>query len=186
MGDGHTHGHAHGHDHGTGDRNPHTWLDPVLAQKQVATILQALRQADPANAEAYARNAQAYTEKLRKLDESFRQRLAASKGAKLVTLHDAFVYLAKRYELDYIGYIEAFPETNPSPRQLASLADRMKSRGVKVVFAEEGYSPRMAETLARETDAKVALLDTLEVGEPAADAYLERMEKNLESLSSIR
>jgi ABC-type Zn uptake system ZnuABC Zn-binding protein ZnuA len=174
------HGHHHHHDHG--DRNPHIWLDPLLAKKQAETILAALLQADPDGKPVYEKNARAYFAELDKLHAEFTRVLGSVKERDLVTFHDAFPYLAKRYNLNYVGFIEEYPEKDPTPKQLALLVDAIRSRKIKVLFAETGYSPKLMETIARQTGARTALLDTLEVGVGDAGSYLERMRKNLDAL----
>ncbi|GAB4166645.1 MAG: metal ABC transporter substrate-binding protein [Terrimicrobiaceae bacterium] len=179
---GHSHGHDHhGHDHGGGP-NPHVWLDPVLAKEQAGAILQALIAADPANRSAYKANAAAYFQKLDALDSDFRSAISALRNRNLVTFHDAFPYLAKRYGLNYVGYVEEFPEKDPSPKQLAALVQKIREIQVGVIFAEEGYTPNLLERIAEQTGARVSALDTLEVGVGSPTAYIERMQKNLAAM----
>jgi len=171
----------HHHHHGDGG-NPHIWLDPVIAQKQAANIVAALQKADPANAAAYAENGEAYAAELEALNTEYRATLAPLPNKNLVSFHDAFPYLAARYGLNYVGAIAEFPEKDPTPRQLAALVDKIRELQVGVLFAETGYAPGLLEKIAKETGAKVSSLDTLEVGQGGAKAYLERMRKNLSSL----
>jgi zinc/manganese transport system substrate-binding protein len=178
---GHSHSRAHDHDHGDG-ANPHIWLDPVIAKKQAANIVAALQKADPANASAYAQNGKVYEAKLSALDSDYRSTLAPLPNKNLVTFHDAFPYLAARYKLNYVGAISEFPEKDPTPKQLAALVDKIRSLKVGVLFAENGYAPGLLKKIAGETGAKVSELDTLEVGQGTATAYLDRMGANLESL----
>jgi len=174
---------GHGHHHHQGDGgNPHIWLDPVIAQKQAANIVAALQKAEPANAAAYAENGAAYAAELEALDAEYRATLAPLPNKNLVSFHDAFPYLSARYGLNYVGAIAEFPEKDPTPRQLASLVDKIRELQVGVLFAETGYAPGLLEKIAKETGAKVSSLDTLEVGQGGAKAYLERMRKNLSSL----
>ncbi len=177
------HQHSHeGHDHS--GKNPHTWLDPVIAQIQVKRILETLQQADPERASVYQKNAATYLVKLQDLDQAFRVQIAALPNKNLLTFHNAFPYLAARYQLNYLGSIEDFPEKAPSPKHLASLIQLIKTKEVRVLFAEEGYSPRVLQNIARETGAKIITLDTMEVGDPQPDAYLKRMRANLDALQS--
>lgn len=169
-------------DEGDSGANPHVWLDPVLEKKQAANILAAVEKADPANAAYYAANAQAYAAKLDALDADFRALFAGLKETNLITFHDAFPYFAARYHLHYLGSIEEFPEKAPSPRALAHVVDLIKQHHVTVLFAEEGYEPKLLRTLAAQTGAVVSEIDTLEVGEPDAGAYLTRMRANLDAL----
>ena len=182
---GHDHTHVldreHSHSHGDG-ANPHIWLDPVIAKKQAANIADALQKADPSNASAYAENGKAYEAKLATLDSDYRSTLAPLPNKNLVTFHDAFPYLAARYKMNYVGAVSEFPEKDPTPKQLAALVDKIRSLKVGVLFAENGYAPGLLKKIAAETGAKVSELDTLEVGQGTATAYLDRMGANLESL----
>lgn len=165
-----------------GDHNPHFWLDPILAIQQAETLRDALIAADPEGSEIYQKNANDYIDKLRALDADFREILGPLPSKKLVTFHDAFPYLAKRYDLENIGYLSRFPERDPTPAELAALIDRIRAADVKILFAETGYEPALLQRVATETGAKVSPLDTLEVGELGPDAYLNGMRKNLETL----
>lgn len=186
--DEHHHGAGHHHEHGEchvcGEegRNPHFWLDPVLALQQARTILAALEKADPKNASTYQSNARSYFEELQKLDTEFRETLARLPNKKLVTFHNAFPYLAQRYGLEYVGYVEQFPEKDPSPQQLAALVRLIRKHSIGVLFAEQNYSTHLLERLARESGAVVSTLDTLEVGLGEQQSYIERMRGNLETL----
>lgn len=178
-------GHAHHHDddhHDHGEHNPHIWLDPVLAIQQVETLREALIAADPEGSGVYQENADDYIAKLRALDADFQNILGPLPSKKLVTFHDAFPYLAKRYGLETIGYLSRFPERDPAPAELAALIDGIRERQVAVLFAEAGYEPALLQRVAKDTGAKVSTLDTLEVGELGPDAYLNGMRKNLEAL----
>ncbi len=179
----------HSHDghqcegHGDG-KNPHIWLDPINAQKQVKNILKGLIQADPKNQEGYEANAARYLKELEQLDQEFKTQMEGLKNKNLITFHDAFVYLAQRYNFKYIGCIEDFPSKSPSPQILKATVDLIRKHQVKTVFVEEGYSQRSLQSIARESGAKIATLDTLEVGESEAGAYLKRMRSNLEILKN--
>jgi len=177
------HGHSHAHsDEGENGMNPHTWLDPVIAQQQTKTILAALQKADPANAKTYANRANDYLKELKALDANFRDTLSGLPNKNLVTFHDAFPYLANQYKLRYVGSISEFPEKDPTPQLLAALVDQIKELKIGVLFAEEGYAPELLKKIASQTGARVSQLDTLEVGTGTPTAYLDRMGKNLQAL----
>ena len=61
----------------TGKPNPHAWMSPTNALIYVENIRKALVKFDPANADAYNKNAAAYSAKIKALDEPLRKRLAA-------------------------------------------------------------------------------------------------------------
>jgi ABC-type Zn uptake system ZnuABC Zn-binding protein ZnuA len=178
----HHHDHDHDHSHSAEGENPHIWLDPVIAIHQVRVIEAALIQAAPDHAETFRRNAAAYIAELETLDREFRTAFEAIPEKNLITFHNAFPYFARRYGLNYIGYVEDFPEKDPSPAQLKSLINAIRKNRVRVLFAETGYSPKIFQALAEQTGVRVAELDTLEVGQADPDAYLVRMRANLAAL----
>jgi zinc transport system substrate-binding protein len=177
--DGDDHDH-HGCDHG--EFNPHYWLDPILAIQQAETLRDALIAADPDGTEIYQKNAATYIARLRELDADFQRLLGPLSSKKLVTFHDAFPYLAKRYDLEMIGYLSQFPERDPAPAELAALIKRIRSADVKILFSEAGYEPALLQRVATETGTKIATLDTLEVGKSGPTAYLDGMRNNLNIL----
>lgn len=175
--------HHHGNcDHG--EHNPHFWLDPILAIQQVETLRDALIAADPEGADIYQENSATYIANLRQLDADFQRILGPLPSKKLVTFHDAFPYLAKRYGLESVGFIAEFPERDPAPAELAALIERIRAANVHILFAEVGYEPALLQRVATETGTTVSTLDTLEVGELGPDAYLDGMRKNLEALQA--
>jgi zinc transport system substrate-binding protein len=182
--------HAHGagekeRDHGGMD--PHVWLNPANARVMVDNILAALERKDPANREYYAKNAAAYRERLALLDEKFRAGLADCRSRVIFHGgHYAFGYLAERYGLRYVSAYGLSANAEPTPARLAELIDGMKRNGVHVIFYEEIFSPRVAETIARETGATLLKLHgvhNLSREELAGGAtYLSLMEQNLRNL----
>lgn len=150
---------GHAHSHG-GD--PHVWLDPVLAQQEVDNIVQALANIDPANADYYRQNGVRFKGELSKLDEEYRQVLAKLPGRDIVTSHAAFGYLAKRYGLREIAIMGLAPDTEPTPDRMASIVRFCRENKVKYIFFETVVSPKLAETIARETGAGLLILNPLE------------------------
>ncbi len=179
-------GSAEPHSGAAGSLDPHVWLDPVLAQAQVATIRGALERADPPSASAYAAGARAFTEKLGALHEAYRAGLRECARRSLVVSHAAFTYLARRYDLRQIAVTGRRPESEPSPADLAAIVRAARRENARYVFVETLVSPRLAETLAREIGAQVLVLDPVEglTREAAAAGrdYLALMRENLERL----
>ena len=164
------------------NENPHVWLDPLIAIRQVKAIRDALVRKDPAHAETYRRNAAITIERLKALDAEIRETVKGLPDRRLLTAHDAFYYFAKRYGFKVVGVMEPIPGRQPTPRQLKALHDTVKESGVKVLFAEPGTSPQMVRTLSRELGLPVVEIDPLEVGAPSASFYEDGMRRNLQRL----
>ncbi len=171
------HHHGHPEDHAT-RANPHIWLDPQLAAHGVSNILVALQRVDPAQASAYASNAQAYLVRVNKLDDDIRRTLASVTNRAVVTYHDAFPYFARRYGLEVAGVVEEVPEVNPTPKYLSRLRATMHERNINVIFVARGGRARIARRIADDLRVKLIELDTLETGAPSPTAYEELMMTN--------
>jgi zinc transport system substrate-binding protein len=157
--------------------DPHVWLDPLRYAKIVTRIGRALgREAAAARLNV----------RLRELDAEYRQGLANCERHEIVTSHEAFAYLAQRYGLDQIPITGLSPEAEPQPADLARVVQLVRDRGVTTVYYETLVSPRIAETVARETGATTAVLDPIEgltKDEVAAgEDYFTRMRVNLSAL----
>jgi len=168
------------------DVDPHVWLDPVRAQAQVEAIRAGLTRVDPANAAAYAANAQAYRAKLAALDTAFADGLRQCARRDVVTSHAAFAYLTRRYGLTQVPIQGLAPEAEPSPADLAALVKVARQRKVRYIFFETLVSSKLADTLAREIGAKTLVLNPIEgltkEEQAAGRSYLTLMEGNLKNL----
>ena len=159
------------------DDDPHVWLDPLRYARIVTRIGAAL--GEPAAAERLVA-------RLRRLDREYRRGLSHCARHELVTSHEAFGYLADRYGLEQIAITGLSPEAEPDPGRLQHVVDLIRARGVTTIFFEPLVSPRIADTIARETGAKTAVLDPIEGltdGELAhGDDYFSLMRRNLAAL----
>ncbi len=166
--------------------DPHVWLDPVLAQTEVDTIRGALEQVVPSGAATFADNAQRYKARLARLDEAFAAGLHDCARRDIITSHAAFSYLARRYRLAQVPIMGLAPESEPSPAELAAIANVARRRQVRYIFFEALVSSGLAETLAREIGARTLVLNPIEgvTKEEAAagKGYVELMEANLANL----
>jgi len=169
-----------------GVQDPHFWLDPVLAQKIVATIRDGFIAADPTHAGRYTANAAAYTEQLRQLDRDFRTGLQTCSRRTIVTSHAAFGYIAQRYDLTVVSIAGISPDQEPSAAKLAEISDAVRREHIPVIFFEQLVSPRLADTIAHETGAKTAVFDPIEGlddnAQKAGKNYLTVQRDNLGAL----
>lgn len=168
--------------------DPHFWLDPTLyadAADQVASAFSTLR---PDAAPRFAARAAAYRTSLAALDTAYTDRLRRCDRRVLVTSHAAFAYLASRYGLTQAAVTGISPDAEPEPDRLDELSRLVAAEGVTTVFTEPGTSRRVADTLARETGARVDTLSPLETltaaQRAAGDDYVAVMRSNLDRLAS--
>lgn len=167
--------------------DPHFWLDPILFARSGEVLRDALATADPAHADAYRRNADALSADIDALDARYRSVLESCSGGAIITAHDSFGYLGKRYGFTAYAIAGVSPEDEPSPRRIAELAAVARERGIAYVFAEPLVGPKAVETLAREIGAQVLMLHPIEgltIEERASSSTYETiMEENLQNLA---
>jgi zinc transport system substrate-binding protein len=130
--------------------DPHFWLDPLRLAELGDRVADGFATADPARAEQYERAAGRLQATLRQLDEEYATTLAPCRGATLVASHEAFGYLADRYDLRQIGVTGLDPGVEPSPARLRRAADEVRETGARTVFFEAAAGPDVARTLADE------------------------------------
>ncbi len=168
--------------------DPHIWTDPNNAVVMVDHIAEALCQQDPENAQYYQENAAAYKEKLVLLDKDMRQVVESGVRREVIFAgRNPFYYLLTQYGL---GYQSAFDscstETEPSVKIVARLTDIIQQENIPVIFYEELSEPKVAQSIANETGAKMLLLHSCHnVSKQEWDrgeTYLSLMGQNLANL----
>ncbi|MGX8700285.1 metal ABC transporter substrate-binding protein [Caproiciproducens sp.] len=165
-----------------GEENPHIWVSISNCIRQVSNIGKGLAQADPQNAEAYRKNAQAYMAKLSVLRDDMHSGLSRITNRDIITFHEAFPYFAEEFDLNIVSVVNREPDSQPSARELAETIRLIRGSGVKAVFAEPQYPKSAANIVANESGAKIYSLDPAVTGENSKDAYLDAMESNLKTL----
>lgn len=173
--------HDHKHDHAQG--NPHVWLDPVLAKQQVINIRDGLSAADARNKQTYETNAATYIQELDNLNKEFEQTLSKTPNCTFITFHDAFPYIAKRYNLKQVAVVE-LPEDQLSPADIQKVINTVKKYRVKVLFSEPGIDNKLLTSLAQDLNLSLYPLDPIEVGEENPQYYFQAMRANLKSLAA--
>ncbi|MEH2161758.1 MAG: metal ABC transporter substrate-binding protein [Nostoc sp.] len=169
------------HDHAQG--NPHVWLDPVLAKQEVTNIRDGLIAADPANKATYEANAAAYIKELESLNSEFKQTLQKTPNCTFITFHDAFPYLAKRYNLKQVAVVQ-IPEDQLSPTDVQNAVSAVKKYKVKALFSEPGVDNKLLTSLSKDLKLTLHPLDSLETGETDPQHYFKAMKANLQILET--
>ena len=172
----------------TGKPNPHAWMSPTNALIYVENIRKALVKHDPANAEAYNKNAAAYAAQIKALDEPLRKRLAAIPENQrwLVSSEGAFSYLTRDYKMReaYLWPINA--DEQGTPKQVRKVIDLVRKNKIPVVFSESTISDRAAKQVARETGARyggVLYVDSLSAANGPVPTYLDLLKVTVETIA---
>lgn len=165
--------------------NPHVWTSITYSIAQVKNISSKLCELDPSRADKYKRYTLDYVDELTTLRDEMHISMDMLPNKDFVTFHEAFPYLAAEFGLKIVAVVEREPGTEPTPQELAETIEQINALPVKVIFTEPQYSPKAAETIARETDAKIFPLDPIVTGEAKPENlldYVERMMTNMITL----
>jgi ABC-type Zn uptake system ZnuABC Zn-binding protein ZnuA len=171
-----------GHAHGNG--NPHYWLDPKNAEIITGTILEALARVDPANAASYETNRLAFLARLQAKLVDWEAKLAPLRAMPIVAYHNSWPYFARRFRLDFVGFIEIKPGVPPSPSHLVGIVQTMRSRGVRVIVREPHEPERDVAFVASKARASIVTLAASVGALPQAGDYISLFDVNVEVLKS--
>lgn len=166
--------------------NPHVWTSLTYSIQQVKNIQRQLSELDPDRANKYRMHALEYVDELTTLRDEMHLSLTMLPNKDIVTFHEAFPYFAAEFNLNIVAVIEREPGIEPTPQELAETIEKINSLPVKVIFTEPQYSPKAAETIARETGAQIFELDPIVTGEAKPENlmdYVDRMLNNLITLT---
>ncbi|NUE80666.1 metal ABC transporter substrate-binding protein [Snodgrassella sp. ESL0304] len=174
---------GHGHHQHT---DPHVWNDPVLMQIYARNIANALISVDPQGKAYYQQRLTAYQQQLAGLNNWASKMFNAvpAEKRKVLTGHDAFGYMAKRYRIEFIAPQGMSTEAEPSARQVAAIISQIRRDHIKAIFMENIKNPKMVQRIASETQTKISgrlYSDALSKAAPAA-TYIDMFRYNVNAL----
>ena len=163
--------------------NPHYWLDPNNGLVIADNILEGLISVDPANAETYRKNRDAFAAKLNQKIAEWKSVAAKLQGTEIVTYHDSWPYFANAFGIKVDGFVEPRPGIEPTPSHTAEIIELVKKRQIKMICMEPYFSDRAPKTIARETGAKVVVLPPSVGGVSEASDYFSLFDTILKILA---
>ena len=155
------------------------------AIEEVKNLDADMEKADPAHAGLYRKNTDEYLDKLEALRRKMLNALAPYKGRSIITFHEAFPYFAQEFRLKDRGGGGKRAGKRAHARELADTVELVRKTPGAALFSEPQYPALAINTIARETDKKVYVLDPAVTGPDSDDAYIDIMEKNLEVLKKL-
>ena len=150
-------GHHDGHNHGEFDA--HIWLDPENAKEMVKIIRDELIKIDPDGQRQYSVNAAGATLELDNLINSVEKEL--SKDISYIVFHDAYQYFETRFGVKSAGALTLNPDVLPGAKQIADIQDLINDKGIKCIFSEPQYNPKIIETLGNDMNISTGVMDPL-------------------------
>lgn len=161
--------------------DPHAWLSLKNAEIQSSNIKDTLVKLDEKNKDYYEENYNKFKEELESLYSEYKPKFDRLSKKNFITGHAAFGYLCRDFGLTQKSVENLFAEGEPTPKQLKDLVSFCKDNNIKTVFSESLASPKVSETLAKEVQADVVPILTLESKEDDKN-YIEAMRYNLDEI----
>ena len=146
-------GHAHG------EFDAHMWLDPMNAKEMIHQIAHELSHLDPSNKDKYNKNAESTLLDIDELINNIDQSI--NKDAQFVVFHDAYQYFENRFGITSAGALTLNTDALPGARQILDIQNVIKEKGVKCIFSEPQFNPKIIETIAKDTGIKTGIFDPL-------------------------
>ena len=149
-------------------------------------VSDALAKADPAGKAYYEQRLTAYQNELKKLHSDTQVAINSVPVGKrkVLTGHDAFAYMAKRYNINFIAPQGVSSAAEPSAKAVASIIRQIKREGIKAVFTENIKDTRMIDRIAKETGVKVSgKLYSDALGNAPANTYIGMYRYNVKIMT---
>ena len=165
--------------------DPHSWLDPLAVKVQVDIILEHLIEVFPEGEDVFTENAKDFKAALDRLHVEFDTTLndGTCTDKTVVANHNAYSYMAYRYDIEFITVHGLDPEGEPSPEDIAKVVNHIKEEEINVLFVEEYTDQSSVQSIVEETGVTIKILYTMEMApSDSDDDYMSMMNKNLENL----
>ena len=164
------------------ETNPHLWTSIEKYISQVENISEGLQESDPDNAEIYEQNKVEYINELEQLESEFEEQLGKLKGEKAICLNEAFEYLGQELGMDLMVVETDHEESTISAEELKNIIDTSKAENIDMILIDKNDNKSNAETIAKETGAKIYELNSGLTGSTDKNEYINQMRENIQIL----
>ena len=165
--------------------DPHSWLDPVAMAAQVDVVLAELIEVFPDGEDVFTENANAFKAELVTLDDKYKTLTSTCSDGTVAANHNAYSYLAYRYDIEFVTVHGLDPEGEPSAEDVVKVVEHIEEEGITVLFVEEYTDQSSVQSIVDQTGVSIQILYTMEMApSDSSDDYLSMMNKNFESLEA--
>jgi len=176
------------HHHGDNAVDPHYWLDIDNMVRAAISISEELINLNPQKKKNYEENKNLYISKIKKLDNEYKKQLSSCSKETILVNHNAYSYLANRYNFSVEALSGLSPDAMPSAKSMINLIEHIKEHKVKTIFFESFASDKAIKSISNEAKIDVEVLHTLgniTAGESHLNlSYEDIMRENLNKISN--
>ena len=155
------HGHDDHEEGGHAEGDPHSWLDPIEAIAIAHKIAQQLMRVAPSKQPIFQQNAEHFEQRIRQLDKKLQAEFQAIEAKPYIVLHDAYSHFEERYGVKRAAALALSPDRKPGARHIWRIKQLIDKGGVGCIFREPQYKPAILESLIKDADIRIEVLDPL-------------------------
>jgi len=174
-----------GHHHNKQGKDPHYWLDADNMFLMTHAISQRLIKEFPKYKNEIIYNEALLAQEYGSLDAQFSQALKKCKKREIIVNHNAFSYLGHKFDFHIHSVTGLSTDEQPSAKKMNEIAKLVKKDKIKYIFFESFVSPKISETIAKETGVKTLPLHTLAnvTQQEAKKGYVSLMKENIKNIA---
>lgn len=163
--------------------NPHYMLSPYNARRVARMIAGALIEIDPGSADEYTNNLREFLIELDERVVVWEEQMAPYEGARVITYHRTWSYLADWLDLNVVDELEPLPGIPPNPAHLATLVLTYSPDPVDVIILEPWSNITTSQEVALQIGTEAVVLPVQPGGVSDGDTYLTMMDALVERLA---
>lgn len=176
--------------HHDSDFDPHYWLDVDNMSIATNILKEKFIKISPQNRDMYEENAENYIAKLHELDRLYKEKLSVCKVDTIVVEHNAFSYLAAKYNFNVESISGLSPDAEPSAKVMGSIISNVKTKNINTIFFESFASDKVIKAIAADAHVKVNVLNPLanitKAESENKSSYYSLMLENLGKIATSR
>ena len=150
-----------GHDHSPNSVDPHIWLSPKNAIIFLNIIAAELTKLDPANRDAYLRNAEAGEKKITALSSNLSSEFNSTKLLNFFVFHDAYQYFEKEFGINPLGSLLSSSAESGSLSRMMTIQEYVKANEISCYFIEPEFRQELVDRVSEGMDTQTIVLDPL-------------------------
>ncbi len=169
--------------------DPHAWQSFKNIRIYVKNIAETLISSMPEYEKEFLVRKQKYLDQLELLERELSDELAKIPADKriVVTSHDAFGYLGREFDIQFLAPHGVNLEVEASAADVAAVINLIRKQNVTALFVENINDTRLLNRISEETGVGIGgrlYSDALGETDSPANTYLNMMRYNIESLVS--